>query len=120
MSIFVTYKNLKLFVNTSTVDDKYSLLNRDNLTQQNQMHLSQKQKKNFQLFCAFLKSKLNCEHFKKKMTLIACAFPKNGFRKTSLDKCLKSPVSQDPSTGSMVNGLKTLFQSQRHDLFYIY
>ena len=53
MSIFVTYKNLKLFVNTSTVDDKYSLLNRDNLTQQNQMHLSQKQKKIFNFFVRF-------------------------------------------------------------------
>ena len=33
---------LGLFVNTMTVDDKYSLLNRDNLTQPIHMQLSQK------------------------------------------------------------------------------
>ena len=27
-------------------------------------------------------------------------------RKTWLDKCLKSPVSEDPSTGNKLNGLK--------------
>ena len=26
-----------------------------------------------------------------------------GLRKTSLDKCLKNPVWEDPSTGNMVN-----------------
>ena len=29
-----------------------------------------------------------------------------GFRKTLLDKCLKSCVSEDPSTSNMVNGIK--------------
>ena len=33
-----------LFVNTSTADDKYSLLNSDNLTQPIKMQLSRKQK----------------------------------------------------------------------------
>ena len=37
-------KVLRLFVNTQTADDKYSLLNRDNLTQPIQMQLSQEQK----------------------------------------------------------------------------
>ena len=38
------YKILRLFVNTLTADDKHYLLNRDNLTQQIQMQLSQKEK----------------------------------------------------------------------------
>ena len=38
-------------------------------------------------------------------------FQTNGLRKTLLDKCLKSPVSEDPSTGNVVNGLKQCFQS---------
>ena len=29
-----------------------------------------------------------------------------GFRKTSLDKCLKSSVSEDPWTDNITNGLK--------------
>ena len=45
---------------------KYSLLNRDNLTQPIQMQLSRKQKTFSQFFAAFLKSSLNFEHFQKK------------------------------------------------------
>ena len=33
-------------------------------------------------------------------------FRNYGLRKTGLDKSLKSPVSEDPSTGNMVNGQK--------------
>ena len=65
-----------MFVNTLTADDKYSLLNRDNLTQQNRTQLSQKQKAFSQFFLAFCKYTLNFEHFQKKMTLIADLFPK--------------------------------------------
>ena len=59
-------KILRLFVNTLTADDKYSLLNRDSLTQSIQTLLSQKQKTFSQSLSAFLKSKLNFEHFAKK------------------------------------------------------
>ena len=33
-------------------------------------------------------------------------FPNYGLQKTWCDKYLKSPVSEDPSTGNMVNGPK--------------
>ena len=55
-----------LFPNTLRADGKYSLLNRDNLTQPIRMHLSQKQETCSQFFCRFLKSSLNFEHFQKK------------------------------------------------------
>ena len=55
-----------MFVNTLSADDKYSFLNRDNLTQPIQMQLSQKQKTFSEYFCAFLKYCLNFEHFQKK------------------------------------------------------
>ena len=74
--MLVLCKILRLFVNTLTDDDKYSLLNRDNLTQPIQILLSQKQKTFSQFFSAFFKSTLNFEHFQKKMTLIADVFPK--------------------------------------------
>ena len=49
-----------------TADDKYSLLNRDNLTEPIPTKLSQKQKAFFQFFPAFSKSTLTFEHFQKK------------------------------------------------------
>ena len=48
-----------------TADDKYSLLNRDNLTQPIPTQLSQKQKA-FSDFFSFLKCALNLKHFQKK------------------------------------------------------
>ena len=54
-----------MFVNTLTADDKYSLLNRDNLTQPIRTQLSQKQNACAQSFLAFSKSTLNFEHFEK-------------------------------------------------------
>ena len=57
---------LGLFVNTLTDDDKYSLLYRDNLTQQIQILLSQKPKTFSKFFSEILKPTLNFEHFQKK------------------------------------------------------
>ena len=65
-SVLVRRKALELFVNTLTADDKYSLLNRDNLAQPIRTQLSQKQKAFSQFFCAFSKSAINLEHFQKK------------------------------------------------------
>ena len=58
-------KNLKT-VNTFTADDKYSLFNRDNLTQPIQMQLTEKLKTLSQFLCAILKSRLNFKHFQQK------------------------------------------------------
>ena len=55
-----------MFVNTLTADDKYSLLNRDNLTQPIRKKLSEKHKSFSEYFLAFSKSTLNFEHFEKK------------------------------------------------------
>ena len=64
--MLVLCKILRLFVNTFTEDDKYSVLCRNNLIQQIQILLSQKQKTFSQFFSAFLKSTLNYEHSGKK------------------------------------------------------
>ena len=64
--MLVRCKILKLFVNTLTDDDKYSLLYRDNLMQPIQILLSHKQKTFSQFLSAFLKSTLNFEHSGKK------------------------------------------------------
>ena len=60
------HKIVSLFVNTLAVNDKYYLLNRDNLQQPMQMQLRQKEKKFSEFFFAFLKSRLNFKHLPKK------------------------------------------------------
>ena len=52
--MLVLCKILRLFVNTVTDDDKYSLLYRDNLTQPIQIQLSQKQKTFYNFSVDFL------------------------------------------------------------------
>ena len=47
-------------------DEKYRVLNRDNLTIPIQMILSEKQKRFSEFFVGFLKSRLNLKHFEKK------------------------------------------------------
>ena len=63
------------FLKTLTADDKYSLISKDNWLQTIQMHLSKKQNIFSEFLSAFSESALNFEHFQKKMTLIAYAFP---------------------------------------------
>ena len=77
----MTCKAWRLFVKILTAGDKYSLLSGDNLMQQIQMHLSQKQKTCAEFFFAFLKPTSNFEHFQKKVTLEPYVFPKLGIPK---------------------------------------
>ena len=65
-----------MVVNTLTADDKYSLLNKDNLTQLIRTQLSQKRKAFSQYFIAFSKCALNFEHFQKKDDPHNDLFPK--------------------------------------------
>ena len=64
--MLVLCKMLRVFVNKLTADNKYSLLNRDNLTQPIQILFSGEQKTFSGFSVAFLKSILNFEHFQKK------------------------------------------------------
>ena len=74
-SPLVIAKFLRLFVNTLPANEKYYLLNRDNLARPIQMQLSQKIKTFSEFPFAILKSILNFKHFPKKMTLRADVFP---------------------------------------------
>ena len=55
-----------MLVNTLAADEKYLLIQRDNLTTPIQMQFSQTQKTFSQFLAAFLKSGLNFKHFEKK------------------------------------------------------
>ena len=102
-----------------TADDKYSLLNRDNLTLPIPTQLSQKQKAFSDIFFAFLKCALNLEHFQKKMTLIADLFPKphtpeNVARYMSNKSRFKGPF--DRQHGKRV---QTMLRSERQNRYHI-
>ena len=62
----ILYEILRLFVKALTADDKYSASNMQNLPQQLQTPLSQKQKFLSWFFIAFAKCAWNLEHFQKK------------------------------------------------------
>ena len=62
----VTSEILRPFLNLLTLDDKYSLRNRENLTLAIQMQLSKRQQIFFNFFTAFLKSTFDFGHFGKK------------------------------------------------------
>ena len=55
-----------MFVNILTAEEKYSLLNRDNLKQPIHMQLSQKEKTCSEFLSQFLKSRLSFECFPRK------------------------------------------------------
>ena len=74
-SLLVIHKIQRPFVNTLPANEKYYLLNRDNLARPIQMQLSQKIKTFSQFPFAILKSTLNFKHFPKKMTLGADVYP---------------------------------------------
>ena len=62
-SFVLTCQFLGVLVNTLATDEKYPVLNRDNLTISIQIQLSQKQKTFSQFFAVFLKFTLNFKYF---------------------------------------------------------
>ena len=117
-SLLLTCKILVLLVNALTADEKYSILNRNNLTIPVQIQLPEKQKTFFQFLASFLKFRLDFKRFEKKMFLIAFVFLKLRTPNTSLVKCLKSPVSEDPSTSNMTDVPKHCW-NLHHTIFII-
>ena len=65
-SVLVIEKILRLLVNTSTVDDKHYVLNRNNLKERIEMQLSEKKKTFSEISFVFLNSLLNFKHLPKK------------------------------------------------------
>ena len=105
-SLFVTCPISGLPVITLAADEKYPVLNGDNLTIPIQMQLSQKDETFCQFFIAFLKYRSNFEHFDKQDDADRfCNFEirdsENVLRNMS-----KGPISENPSTSNMVNVLK--------------
>ena len=92
-SLLLTCKILGLLVNALAAECKYPVLIRENLTIPIQMQFSG-------FLAAFVKSRLNFKDFETKMTLIVFVFLKFWTPRTLLDKCVKSPLLEDPSTSN--------------------
>ena len=118
-SLLLTCQILGLLANTLAADEKYPVLNRDNLTIPIQMQFSQKQKTFSELFAAFLEAIWNFERFEKEMASVAFVFPNLRTLKMWLDKWLKNPVPDDPSTSNMVNVPKHCW-NLHHSTFIIF
>ena len=102
-----------------TADDKYSLLNRDNLTQPIPTRLSQNEKAFSQCFLAFSKSTLNFEHFQKKMTLIAYLFPKLHTPKNVVRYMSKKSRFKGPFDRQHGKRVQTLLRSDPQHRYHI-
>ena len=102
-----------------TADDKYSLLNRDNLTQPIPTQLSQKQKPFSQFFLPFPKCSINFQHFQKKMTLIADLFPKLRTSKSPERYVSKKSRFKGPIDRQHGKRVETLLRSEPQHRYHI-
>ena len=100
--VVVICELLGQFVNTLTADYKYSLQNRENLSQQVPMQISMKMKTCSQFLIAFLKSTLNLEYFEKK----------------NQSHSLSIPEIINCETGSYLNVQKAIFHSTPRQITY--
>ena len=110
----------RLFINTLSDDGKYSLFNRDTLTQANEMQVCRKQKTFSIFFSPFLKSNLNFEQLQKKMILTADVFPKlrttkNLVRSMSKKSCFKGSFGKQHGKRA-----EALLKFECQHLYHIY
>ena len=106
--------------NTLTADDKYSLLNRNNLRQPIRRPLSKKHTAFSQFFLAFPKFTLNFEHFQKKnTTLIADLFPKLRTPKNVVRYMSKKSRFKVPFDRKHGKQVQTLLRSEPQHCYHI-
>ena len=118
-SVLLTWKILGLLVNTLPANEKYPVLNKENLIIPIQMQFSQKQKVFSQVLPTFLKSKWNFKYFEKKDDLHRFCISEITGSENVLRFCVKSAVSEDSSTSNMVNLPKHCW-NLRHSTFVKY
>ena len=119
-SLLFTCQILGLLVNTLAADEKYRVLNRENLTIPIQMQLSHKQKTFSQFFATFLKSRLNLKHFQKRddphsFCSSEVTYSKNVARKKSKNYSFGRPF--DKQHGKRA---QALFKSASQHLYHIH
>ena len=111
-----------MFVNIFTGDDKYSLLNRDNLRPPIQGQLCKKEKTvpDFFFFFCIFEMRIKLSTFSKKMIFIADVFPKLRTPKNVVNQIsLKVPFHRTLQQATC-KGDKTLLKSERYHIYHIY
>ena len=119
-SLLVICKISKLFPNTLNADDKYSLLDRDNLAHRIQRQLSQKRKTFSQFFSTFLKFNLNLQHFQIKDNTHSWCISEITYSKTmlrSMPKKSRFRGSVEKQDGKCAH---TLFKFEGQRFYHIY
>ena len=102
-----------------TADDKYSLLNRDNLTQPIPTQLSQKQKTFAMFFLHFRNLHYLLNIFKTKMTFIADLFPKLRTPKNVVRYVSKKALFKRPFDKQLGKRFQTLLRSEPQHRYHI-
>ena len=118
-SFLVLCKVLRMFFNILTSNNKYSLLNGDNLRHPIRMQLSQKEKTFSQFFSAFLKCRLSFEQPQKKISLIVDVFPKLRTPKNFFSQISKKFPLRGPFDKQHVRGTKHCW-NLNHTTFAIF
>ena len=120
MSLLVICEIMGHSVNTLTANDKYSLLNSENLQQPIQMQLSKERISFSEFFFPFLKFIYFFEHFEKKtMTLITYVFQKIRTAKDAVRQMSKKPRFRTLSDSQHVKWSQTLVISVRQHFYHI-
>ena len=119
-SLLFTCRILGLLLNILAANEKYSLLNRDNLTIPIQMQLSQKHKTFCQFFTAFLKSRWNFEHFDKKDDVHRFCNFKITDSENVVTKMSKEPRFREPFNKQHGKRAEALLKSASQHLYHIH
>ena len=120
-SLLVICKIPRLFPNTLSADVKYSLLNRDNLTQPIQIQSSRKQKTfSYFFFCIFWILVEILKIFLKKKTLVADVFPKFRTQKNLVKSMPKKSRFKGCFKKQHGQCVQTLLKCQGQPLYHIY
>ena len=120
-SLLLIWKILRVVVNAFTADEKYSVLNRDNVMQPIHMQLWREQKTFSQFSFSIFETYIKFGTFsKKKMTLIAYVFPKLPNPKNVVRKLPKKSSFGGPFHKQHGKEAQALLESERQKFYHIF
>ena len=118
-SLLLTCQILGLLVNTLDSDFRYPILNRETLTRSILMQLPQKENNLSQFWTEFLKSRLNFEHFEKKVDPHSFCISDTTNSENVLRKMPKKYRFRGPFDKEHGKGAQALFKSASHHFYQI-
>ena len=119
MSLLLTCQTLGLLVKILAADEKYPVLNRDNLMRPIQMQLSQKQKLFSELLAEFLKCSLSFRYFERKYDPHRFCISKITASENVVGEMPKKSYFRGPSEKQSGKGAQALLKSASQNLYQI-